>query len=68
MLTEIPNADLIAAAALVLVALVAARLAYRQRRPKFLYGENQSVAQIQQRRMKVFEVNEDFDNRHFSPT
>jgi len=68
-LSSIPDADLLVAAAVVLIALGAVRIAYRRRRPKFLYGERQSVAQVQQaRRIRTFEVREDLDNRHFSPS
>jgi hypothetical protein len=69
MISSIPNADLLAAAAIILVALAVVRFAYRRRRPKFLYGAHQSVAMIQQaRRAKTFEVREDLENRHFSPS
>jgi hypothetical protein len=67
--SPIPNADLLVAAAVFLVALAAVRVAYRRRRPKFLYGEDQSVARVQQaRRIKTFEVREDLESRHFSPS
>jgi hypothetical protein len=68
-LQNLPNLDLILAAAVLMTALVAARLAFRRRRPKFLYGDHQSVAQIQQaRHNKMFAVRDDFENRHFSPS
>jgi hypothetical protein len=69
MITAIPDIDLIAAAAALVLIAIAVRVAYRRRRPKFLYGENQSVARVQQtRRLRTFEVKEDLESRHFSPT
>ena len=68
-LQSLPNLDLIIAATILMMAVVFARLAFRRRRPKFLYGDHQSVAQIQQaRHSKMFAVRDDGESRHFSPS
>jgi len=59
---------MLAGVALMATAVVV-RLALRRRRPKFLYGDRQSVAQIQQaRRLKMFTVRDELESQHFSPS
>ena len=70
LISNIPHIDLIAGGvAFVFVAFAIRALYSKYRRPKFLYGERQSVAQIQRaRRMKTLDTREDFESRHFSPS
>jgi hypothetical protein len=69
MLQNLPNLDLMLAASALSAVAVGVRFALRRRRPKFLYGERQSVASIQQaRRHKTFTVKDDFDSQRLSPS
>jgi hypothetical protein len=66
---NIPNIELIGSAfGLFFVALAIRAVYQKYRRPKFLYGERQSVSKIQRaRRMKMLDTREDLESRHFLP-